>query len=399
MASKLRLLALLYYLAIAALGLLVSLYISSVHRAPLPREEIERLADFTTLSRQSPKLWSKDVLEISADPSSFDAEVLKAFSTALSDALGGQTSVRVGKLRVEEAMASCLQAVSTTPCLEALEGETLSTKTSMFELVLVKAESDTLILGTGRSAFLWWNRERSVKDTAVTTARLLQESWFRQVSFDGGASLFEITPGYVFSFFLLGDCASRVSWDFFNTVLAPYLSRILRKLRILFDIQWNSQVVLCGSLGNSLEPSERQKSGNVVDVSLLQADFMRRTGEWPPDALTSDARWLPPLVRFVAFKPTEPVRLVDEDGESQHSFAVQGFGAVAIAHCDTATGETSNSSLSDCEAQGVASGWISSVRSWLSLPADGTLPSGGNPSAGSWNISLPPRGHLSIIHP
>ena len=25
----------------------------------------------------------------------------------------------------------------------------------------------------------------------------------------------------------------------------------------------------------------------------------------------------------------------------------------------------------------VASGWISSVRSWLSLPADGTLPSGG----------------------
>ena len=36
---------------------------------------------------------------------------------------------------------------------------------------------------------------------------------------------------------------------------------------------------------------------------------MRRTGEWPPDALTRDARWLPPLVRFVAFKPSEAVLL------------------------------------------------------------------------------------------
>lgn len=24
-----------------------------------------------------------------------------------------------------------------------------------------------------------------------------------------------------------------------------------------------------------------------MDVSILKADFMRRTGEWPPDALTS----------------------------------------------------------------------------------------------------------------
>lgn len=379
MASKLRLLALLYYFAVTAVGVLVSVWISSVHRAPLPREDIERLAEFFPApNRNFPNLWSKDALEISADPKAFDAEVLGSFSLALSDALGG-TSVRVGRLRDEGPLGPCVhEASSTTACLEALEAEALSDAplSASFELVLVKADSNALILGTGRRAFLWW-RGRSVKDTAASTASLLKESWFRGVSFDGGASLFEITPGYVFSFFLLGDCASRISWDFFHAVLMPYLSRILGKLRILFDIEWNSQVVLCGSLGNSLEPSERgqKQAGNVVDVSLLQADFMRRTGEWPPDALTRDARWLPPLVRFVAFKPTESVQLVDEEGESRQSFAVQGFGAVAIAQCET--GEASNSSsLSDCEARGVASGWISSVRSWLSLPADGSLATG-----------------------
>eukprot|EP00435_Cladocopium_sp_Y103_P002817 s4139_g1.t1 len=339
MASKLRLLALLYYLAVAAFGVLVSVWISSVHRAPLPREDIERLAEFFPApNRNFPSLWSKDALEISADPKAFDAEVLGSFSLALSDALGG-TSVKVGRLRDEGPLGPCVhEASSTTACLEALEAEALSDTplSASFELVLVKADSNALILGTGRRAFLWWSG-RSVKDTAASTASLLKESWFRPVSFDGGASLFEITPGYVFSFFLLGDCASRISWDFFHAVLMPYLSRILGKLRILFDIEWNSQVVLCGSLGNSLEPSERgqKQAGNVVDVSLLQADFMRRTGEWPPDALTRDARWLPPLVRFVAFKPTESVQLVDEEGESRHSFAVQGFGAVAIAQCET----------------------------------------------------------------
>ena len=41
---------------------------------------------------------------------------------------------------------------------------------------------------------------------------------------DAGASR-QITPGYVFSFFLLGDCASRISWDFFHAAGARDLNR------------------------------------------------------------------------------------------------------------------------------------------------------------------------------
>eukprot|EP00438_Fugacium_kawagutii_P000790 Skav204579 [mRNA] locus=scaffold767:94855:97701:- [translate_table: standard] len=85
----------------------------------------------------------------------------------------------------------------------------------------VRSRCNALILGTGRRAFLWWKSERSVKDMAASTAKLLKDSWFRRASFDGGASLFEITPGYVFSFFLLGDCASRISWDFFGAAWGP----------------------------------------------------------------------------------------------------------------------------------------------------------------------------------
>ena len=41
---------------------------------------------------------------------------------------------------------------------------------------------------------------------------------------NAGASR-QITPGYVFSFFLLGDCASRISWDFFHAAGARDLNR------------------------------------------------------------------------------------------------------------------------------------------------------------------------------
>ncbi|CAJ1429664.1 unnamed protein product [Effrenium voratum] len=239
----------------------------------------------------------------------------------------------------------------------------------------VAADSTALVLGTGRRAYLRWQRGKpTLEELASSTAKLLQDSWFRKVSLDGGASLFEITPAYVFSFLLVGDCGARVSWSFFDVVLLPYLSRLLEKLKVLFDIEVNSQVVMCGSLGNSLEPKD-QDSQSVVDTSMLQADFMRRTGEWPPDALTRDARWLPPLVRLVAFKPSTPVVLADDKGEAQYSFAVQGFGAVAIAHCDT--GANASGEVTDCEAQRVASGWISSLRSWLSLPANESVTGAG----------------------
>ncbi|CAK9056901.1 unnamed protein product [Durusdinium trenchii] len=326
-------------------------------------------------------LAAADVLEISGD---LDQEALQSFRDKVSNALG---NVIVKVASSPSSADACGPLVDEASCLEALEAEsatsaaTSASSEPVFELVLVRVqEGNTLILSAGRRAYL---RFSSVPfgELAASTASLLKESWFRRASLlEGGASLFEITPAYVFSFFLLGDCHSRVSWDFFGAVLAPYLSRLLGKLQLLFGIEWNSQVVLCGSLGTSLEPAEwnrSRNSSNVVDVSVLQADFMRRTGEWPPDALTRDVRWLPPLVRFVAFKPMaeHELRLVDEKGDSQHSFAVQGFGAVAIARCKDVPEPGSNGSLSDCEAQQVASGWISSVRSWLSLPADGSVAS------------------------
>jgi len=210
--------------------------------------------------------------------------------------------------------------------------------------------------------------EQASSDLAKSVAVHLKASWLRP-ALDAGVPLFEISPGYVFSFFLVGDCHTRVSWSF--NVLSPFLSRFLERLQLLFHIEMNSQVVQCGSLATSLEPAASQMP--VIDASMLQADFMRRAGEWPADVLTRDARWLPPLVRLVAFKPSGTLLLEDEKGELQHSFAVQGFGAVAIAECKNETGmgieSPKSRTLTQCEAEKVASCWISSLRSWLSLPS------------------------------
>ncbi|CAK0833265.1 unnamed protein product [Prorocentrum cordatum] len=140
------------------------------------------------------------------------------------------------------------------------------------------------------------------------------------------------------------------------------------------------QVVTCSSLGGPVGSRL-----NVTRAKALQADFLRHAGEWPGDTLTRGASWLPPLVRLVAFSPASPLDIVDSEGQHQTSFAVQGWGVVAVATPavvegsprpgDPDCGELSAraaepGALGPCEAQRVASAWVSHLRSWLTLPPD-----------------------------
>eukprot|EP00931_Biecheleriopsis_adriatica_P049569 TRINITY_DN28683_c0_g1_i1.p1 TRINITY_DN28683_c0_g1~~TRINITY_DN28683_c0_g1_i1.p1 ORF type:complete len:550 (+),score=133.12 TRINITY_DN28683_c0_g1_i1:25-1650(+) len=388
MASVARQLALAYYFVVACLGIAIAHWLISVHRSPLPQEEIAAFAE-SLASSDAAVPWPKAHIRVSAASDIFKGEpkALQTFGDALSAALGSAATVSIASSESHSmALEACTaQETSAESCLAAMESvdgkaglaveEALG---SMYDIVLVTADDcSALLLGTGSTAFLRWHQKdiSLLPELAADTAAHLKATWLRQASFDEGASLFEIVPSYVFSFFLVGDCRGhRVAWDFNGGVLAPYLSRFLTKLESFFDLELDSQVVQCGSLGSSLEPAELAKlsaRGNVIDPSMLQADFMRRAGEWPPDALTRDARLLPPLVRLVAFKPSEEVKLVDEAGEAQSSFAVQSFGVVAISRCDE--GASGKGFMTDCEAQRVASGWVSSLRSWLSLPADEPL--------------------------
>ena len=380
MASQLRLLALLYNVVFAACGVALAYLFTSVHRAPLPRDEIAALPTFVQHSMGRPALWPQVQIEVSmADETDFNVEAIHTFVAVLSDSLRGRAHV---KIRADDSIRTatpmqCLAADVKT-CVESLEMQAWRRAPglgSTFELVLISSNSgSSVILDAGKRAFVRWQQPAiSMEKMVSAVSHHLEASWLRPEALNEGVALFEITPGYVFSFFLVGDCRSRVSWDF--EVLSPFLSRFLERLQLIFDIELNSQVVQCGSLGTPLEPAER--AHRIVDATMLQADFMRRTGEWPADTLTRDARWLPPLVRLVAFKPSAAVKLADERGQAQHSFALQGFGAVAIAACENQTGsESPQFNLTSCEAETVTSGWISSLRSWLSLPANESVAEG-----------------------
>ncbi|CAE8647180.1 unnamed protein product, partial [Polarella glacialis] len=360
MPSSVRFFSLLSYIAVVSVGVAISAYLVSIRRAPLPREEISALADATLLgegrgagSQESAAAlpWPKAAIRVSAAPGTFDEpQVLKDFSKALVAALSGsdaEISVVDAPPKSLTTFEPCMQREGTAvECLAALEQVTSKDSPvppldSTFDLVLVPSDDcSALLLGTGRGAVLRWHRGSSldVQRLAASAATHLKATWLRPVSFEHSAALFEVAPAYQLNFFLVGDCRRRVAWDFTSTVLAPYLRRFLERLSLLFDLEMDSQVVQCGSLGTSLEPSEmahQSKIGNLIDVNMLQENFMRRTGDWPPDALTRDARWLPPLIRLVAFKSAEPVHLVDAEGDDKSSFAVQGFGVVAVATCET----------------------------------------------------------------
>ena len=380
MASQLRLLALLYNVVIAACGVALAYLCTSVHRAPLPRDEIAALPTFAQHPSGRPVLWPQVQIEVSmAKETDFSPAVIHIFFTVLSESLRGRARL---KIRADNSIHTgtpmpCLTADVET-CLESLEMQPSRRSPgldSTFELILISSKrGSSVILDVGKRAFVRWEQQAiSMKQLVRSLSQHLEASWLRPEALNEGVALFEITPGYVFSFFLVGDCQNRVSWDF--EALSPFLSRFLERLQLIFDIELNSQVIQCGSLGTPLEPAER--AHRTVDANMLQADFMRMTGEWPADTLPRDARWLPPLVRLVAFKPSTAVKLADERGQVQHSFALQGFGAVAIAACGNQTGsESFHHSLTSCEAETVTSGWISSLRSWLSLPANESVAKG-----------------------
>ena len=380
MASQLRFIALLYNVVIAACGVALAYLFTSVHRAPLPRDEIAALPTFVQHSLGRPMLWPQVQVEVSmAKEADFSAEVIPTFVAVLSESLRDRARV---KIRAGDSIHTgtpmpCLAADVET-CLESLEMQASRRSPglgSTFELVLISSNrGSSVMLDAGKRAFVRWQQQAiSMERMVSSVVQHLEASWLRPEALNEGVALFEITPGYVFSFFLVGDCRNRVSWDF--EVLSPFLSRFLERLQLIFDIELNSQVIQCGSLGTPLEPAER--AHGTVDATMLQADFMRRAGEWPADTLIRDARWLPPLVRLVAFKPSTAVKLADERGQVQHSFALQGFGAVAIAACGNQTGsESFHHSLTSCEAETVTSGWISSLRSWLSLPANESVAGG-----------------------
>jgi phosphatidylinositol glycan class S len=167
-----------------------------------------------------------------------------------------------------------------------------------------------------------------------------------------------------------------LAWDFHGSLVAPLLAPFVQKLKMLFDFEIDAQVVQCGSLGDSLA------SGNVVDAEVLQKAFLKSAGDWPGDTVTRDSMWLPPLLHFVAYKPSTSITLLDEDKAPQQSFAVPGWGAVVVVDgenegCDDTSAllasntTTTATYLSKCESQQVASAWVSHIRSWLDLPPFG----------------------------
>jgi len=211
MASNARRLALLYNVVLVMFGICVSFYLIRIHRAPLPRDEIEALANFTRDSLQ--KAWPRASIEISAV--GFAGEDLHLFAETLSLALAGsdaEASIAEAPPAELSSLAPCTAKTdSADACLQAMDAiafQATSQKElgSRFELMLVPAEScSTLILGTGQSGVLRWQKGQApfftAKELAKAVADHLKASWFRPASFDSKTALFEFTPAYVMSFF------------------------------------------------------------------------------------------------------------------------------------------------------------------------------------------------------
>jgi len=421
MASPKRKGALINYAVILCLAFLFGWHIMRVHRAPLPREEIAALTELLASavfndsaddgSRAAKLPWPKARLFVSALPGALDAEgSLAAFVEQLGKALNGH-GVPSSSVQVELATADAQQPPANLPgctlegggasaCLESLEraavndsvlGDTFPSApllSSTFRLLIAPAaDCSSLLLDTKTNAVLRWRRGfaplAEQAQLAEATAKRLKGTWFRHSQFGKEAPLLETAPSYVFSFFLVSDCESRVAWDFSGSVLEPYLRGFLDRLHVLFDFELDSQVVQCGSLAGS-GGSGTASAPAIVDEAMLRNDFLSRAGEWPGDTVTRGTLWMPPHARFVAFRPTRPLRVVDAQERTQRSFAVQGWGAVAITDATDETqgivkescGDGIANFLSDGEAQHVASSWVSHLRSWLALPPDAPIVQG-----------------------
>jgi len=396
MASRARWAALLSYALILALGLLVTLWLQSVPRAPLPREEIAALRRDLSAEDEGDGLetvpWPPARIIFAAAPGSdlVASGELEKVRQNLAAYLDGKEHATVELASGEHSLQLGLSECATKNvegCLAALEEQAPANVDAAlmntFEVMVVPVTGgsacSTLQLGTGRSAVLHWRREgmlTSAEGLSKALGRQLRRTWLLRTKLDPSAALFEVAPAYVFSYYLVGDCQQRVAWDFFGDLRRPLLAQLLARLRLLVDIEEESQVVQCGSLGG-----RSSSGGEIIDEATLHAEFLRHAGEWPGDAVTQDARWLPPLLRFAAFKPSTPLRVVDAKRRPQRSFAMQGWGTMAILNassemCGESTGGARTSSgssasfVSKCEAQQAASAWVSNLRSWLTLPPD-----------------------------
>mmetsp|Transcript_24926 Transcript_24926/g.83127 ORF Transcript_24926/g.83127 Transcript_24926/m.83127 type:complete len:571 (+) Transcript_24926:63-1775(+) len=401
MASPSRWASLLTYVAVLLFLGLISYFLLVVPRAPLPLEAIAALASAVGGEGESHgDAWPASRIHVSASPgASLSAGDVATFVKRLSGLLvaeGVEVVVADGPPSSLVDLSACVDGHygALEACLARQSDSDASPLGNDFALLMAPAaegQKSALLLDADRGAVLRWSVAGdlwSLDSLAFATATRLKETWFRRASFENTTTLFEVAPAYVFSFFLVGDCQQRVAWDFRGGLLGPYLWRFLERLRLLVDVELDSQVVQCGSLGGS---------GSVVDAATLQADFLRQSGEWPSDTVTRDSRWLPPLVRFVAFKPTKPVRVVDDERRPQRSFAVQGWGVVSLVgaggpapeqggcadspcrgDADGESGVRRADVVSPCEAQQAASAWISSLRSWLTLPPDGPVAGSGD---------------------
>lgn len=410
MVSRVRLVALGSYVVIELIGLAAVLYILQVQRAPLPREEIAALgalaeleaAAFPREGASKTVAWPESSLAVSAAPGAFaDDGELAAFVKRLGVELapaGVRVAAAVGSVpdatrlgfgpcfagEGAGAAAECLELLEASP-IDLGDGGLGGPLATNFDLVVAPAgEKSALLLDGRRGAVLRWRRSAeqlgNAEALATATAKRLRQSWFQRQTLSQDP-LFEMAPSYIMSFFLVGDCERRVAWDFAGEVVGPYLHRFLSRLHHLFDFEIDSQVIQCGTLGGK---QQKDGKGIVVNAEQLQTDFLSYTGEWPGDTLTKGAQWMPPLLHFAAFTSSVPLSIVNSEGAPQSSFAVQGWGVVAITHSELgvpkqnalenksiASENPSFEQLSASEAQSVASAWVSNVRSWLSLSPEG----------------------------
>ena len=202
MASQLRLLALLYNVVIAACGVALAYLCTSVHRAPLPRDEIAALPTFAQHPSGRPVLWPQVQIEVSmAKETDFSPAVIHIFFTVLSESLRGRARL---KIRADNSIHTgtpmpCLTADVET-CLESLEMQASRHSPgldSTFELILISSKrGSSVILDVGKRAFVRWEQQAiSMKQLVRSLSQHLEASWLRPEALNEGVALFEITPG------------------------------------------------------------------------------------------------------------------------------------------------------------------------------------------------------------
>eukprot|EP00928_Gymnodinium_smaydae_P020529 TRINITY_DN17932_c0_g1_i1.p1 TRINITY_DN17932_c0_g1~~TRINITY_DN17932_c0_g1_i1.p1 ORF type:complete len:576 (-),score=166.85 TRINITY_DN17932_c0_g1_i1:91-1818(-) len=423
MASPSRWISLLSYLAVfSVLGGLATLLVR-VPRAALPLEAIAELRAEVRSALDGLR-WPALEIHVHGLSGAFggDADKLKVFVEALHASIADERASAVPAAEAQLSSparalaAACASgadgALESRACADALEASPApgeSTGGRIFELLVVPAGGSPegslpeLRLSAGVAGLLLvGSGGETAEELGRAVGAQLRRTWLQRALGRETTLLFELAPSYVFSFLLVGDCERRVAWDFAGSLLDPYLGEIMQQLRLLFDIDVDAQVVPCGSL-QELARSAGGSDHGVLDAAALQNGFLKYANEWPGDTIVKDARWLSPLLHFVAAKPSRGLVVLDEDRQRRDSFAVPGWGALVLstAGCEgTAAAIAEHAAdapaldvFSDCEARRFASAWAAHIRSWLQLrsPSD----SGGDDPRLAVTMALPQRGGIA----